>query len=101
MEQPEEAVGPLPKAVAATVRTIAARHGVTSVRVFGSVARNESGADSDLDLLVTMAPGRSFLDLVAFWQDVEEGLGRKVDVVSEGGLSPYLRDRILGEAVPL
>ncbi|MBI4169696.1 MAG: nucleotidyltransferase, partial [Acidobacteria bacterium] len=45
--------------------------------------------------------GRSLLDLVGLWQDLEELLGRRVDVVSEGGLSQYLRSRILAEAVPL
>lgn len=76
-------------------------HGVKSVRVFGSVARGEATANSDLDLLVDMELGRSLLDLVAFWQDLEEALGRRVDVVSEGGVSPYLRERILREAQPL
>jgi hypothetical protein len=84
-----------------TVQGLAVRHGVRKVRVFGSVARGEATAESDLDLLVDVEPGRSLLDLVAFWQDVEEALGRKVDVISEGGLSRHLRDRILREAVPL
>lgn len=56
---------------------------------------------SDIDLLVTMEKGRSYFDLVGLWQDLEELLGRKVDVVTDGGLSPYLKDRILAEAVPL
>ena len=80
---------------------IAARHGAGNVRVFGSVARGDAGPDSDLDLLVTMEAGRSLLDLVAFGQDLEDALDRHVDVVTDGGLSPYLRDRILAEAVPL
>jgi uncharacterized protein len=48
-----------------------------------------------------MEKGRNLLDLVGFWQDVEELLGRKVDVIPDGGVSPYLRERILSEAVPL
>jgi uncharacterized protein len=48
-----------------------------------------------------MEKGRNLLDLVGFWQDVEELFGRKVDVISDGGVSPYLRERILSEAVPL
>ena len=79
----------------------AARHGARNVRVFGSFVRGEAGSDSDLDLLVQMEEGRSLLDLVGLWQDLEELLGRRVDVVSEGGLSPHLRGRILSEAVPL
>lgn len=88
-------------ATVATVRRLASMHGVKSVRVFGSVARGEATANSDLDLLVDMELGRSLLDLVAFWQDLEEALGRRVDVVSEGGVSPYLRERIFREAQPL
>lgn len=80
---------------------LATRHGARNVRVFGSVARGESGAESDVDLLVDMEEGRSLLDLVAFWQDVEELLGCRVDVITDGGVSPYLRDRIYAEAVPL
>ena len=80
---------------------LAAQHGAREVRIFGSLARGESGPDSDLDLLVRMDAGRSYLDLVALWQDLEELLGRNVDVISDGGVSPYLRDRILSEAIPL
>ena len=80
---------------------LAAEHGAHNVRLFGSVARGEAGPDSDVDFLVTMEKGRSLLDLVGFWQDVEDLLGRKVDVISDGGVSPYLRERILSEAVPL
>jgi predicted nucleotidyltransferase len=81
------------------IMRLAAKHGAHDVRVFGSVARGEARPDSDIDILITMKKGRSLLDLIGFWQDVEDLLGRKVDVVSEGGLNPYLRDRILGEAV--
>lgn len=80
---------------------IADRHGIRKVRVFGSVARGEAGAASDLDLLVDMSPDRSLFDLIAFWQEVEEQLGHHVDVVTDGGISPYLRDRIYAEALPL
>lgn len=80
---------------------LAARHGARNVRIFGSVARGESHPDSDADLLVDMEQGRSYLDLVALWQDLEELLGGKVDLITDGGISPYLRDRIYAEAVPL
>lgn len=83
------------------VLRIAAAHGASNVRVFGSVARGEEGPDSDLDLLVEMKPESSLLDLVSLWQDLEDLLGHKVDVITEGGISPYLRDRIHAEAVPL
>lgn len=55
----------------------------------------------DLDLLVEMAKDRSLLDLIALSQEVEDTLGINVDVLTEGSLSPYLRERILAEAVPL
>ncbi|MEE8434917.1 MAG: nucleotidyltransferase family protein [bacterium] len=76
------------------------RHGACNIRVFGSIARNEEGSESDLDLLVDMEKDRSYLDLVGFWQDLEELLGCRVDVISEGGISPYLQDQIHREAIP-
>ena len=79
----------------------ASRYGARNVRVFGSVARGEATQASDLDLLVEMDSGRTLLDLVGLWQDLEELLGCKVDVITEGGISPYLRTRILKEAVAI
>jgi len=83
------------------IQRIARQHGARNLRVFGSVARGEATEGSDLDLLVEMEPGRSLLDLVAIKQDLEELLGCKVDVVTEAAVSPYLRDRVLSEAVRL
>jgi uncharacterized protein len=80
---------------------LAERHGARNVRVFGSVARGEATSASDLDLLVEMEPGRNYFDLVEFWQDLEEALGARIDVITDGGVSPYLQARIYGEAVPL
>jgi uncharacterized protein len=79
----------------------ATRHGARNVRVFGSTARGETASSSDIDLLVEMEPGRSLLDLVGLWQDLEDLLGAHVDVLSDGGVSPHLRERIYAEAVPL
>jgi predicted nucleotidyltransferase len=79
----------------------AAEHGARNVRVFGSMVRGDSHATSDVDLLVEMEPGRSLLDLVGLWQDLEDLLGIQVDVLSDGGVSPHLRERIYAEAVPL
>jgi predicted nucleotidyltransferase len=83
------------------INRIAAAHGARNVRVFGSVARGEPGDSSDLDLLIDMSEGRSFFDLLALGADLEEALGFAVDVVTEKSLSPYLRDRVLAEAVSL
>jgi len=83
------------------VRRIATVHGAGNVRVFGSARRGEQSASSDLDLLVDMAEGRSLFDLIALSNDLEESLGVEVDVVTEASLSPYMRDRVLAEAVAL
>ena len=80
---------------------IARRYGVRRVRLFGSVARGEDRPDSDLDVLVDFEDRRSLLDLVGFGQDMEDLLGRKVDVISARGISPYIENRVLREAVPL
>jgi predicted nucleotidyltransferase len=80
---------------------IAAQHGAGNVRVFGSVARGEAGPTSDVDLLITLEPGRSLLDLIAIKQDLEDLLGRPVDVMTEAALSPYIRDDVLKAAVDL
>lgn len=83
------------------IRRIATAHGAGNVRVFGSTGRGEHGAASDLDLLVDMAEGRSLFDLIALSNDLGESLGVEVDVVTEASLSPYMRDRVLDEAVAL
>jgi predicted nucleotidyltransferase len=80
---------------------IAARYGIRTVRVFGSVARGEAGAASDLDVLVDFEPGRSLLDQVGFEQDLADLLGCRVEVVAEGGISPYMEAGILREAQPV
>jgi len=80
---------------------IAAKYGAYNVRVFGSVARGEADAESDIDLLVNMEPGRSLLDLCGLLIDLEELLGRKVDVVTEKGLRDRIRERVLKEALTL
>jgi hypothetical protein len=79
----------------------AAKHGARNIRVFGSVARGEADEESDIDLLVEMEPGRSLLDHAALWLELQEVLGRKVDVVSDRGIKPRIRERVLREAVPL
>jgi uncharacterized protein len=81
---------------------IAARHGAFNVRVFGSVVRGEETLESDIDFLIDYDsqkvtpwfPGGLLMDL----QDL---LGRKVDVLTERGVSPWIRERVLAEAKPL
>ncbi len=83
------------------LEALAARHGATRLRVFGSVARGEASSASDVDFVVAMAPGRSHFDLGALQLDLSDELGCKVDVVSERGLGPRHRERIQAEAVAL
>lgn len=83
------------------VLKLAHQHGASRVRVFGSVAKGEDTEASDLDLLVEMEPERSLLDIVAIKQDLEDLLGCRVHVVTEAAVSPYLRERVLQEAVNL
>jgi len=80
---------------------LAEEHGARNVRVFGSAARGEAGPESDIDFLVDMEDGRSLLDHIALWQDLQDLLGLKVDVISADALHWYIRDRVLEEAVPL
>ena len=80
---------------------LAARHGASNVRVFGSVARGDADRQSDVDFLVEMASGRSLMDLGGLLVDLEELLGRRVDVVTERGLRGRIRERVLQEALPL
>jgi predicted nucleotidyltransferase len=77
---------------------IAAKHGARNVRIFGSVARGEARSDSDVDFLVDMEPGRTLLDMGGLLMDLRDLLGLEVDVVTERGLKPRIRDRVLKEA---
>jgi uncharacterized protein len=83
------------------VLQIAGKYGAHSVRVFGSVARGEADAQSDVDFLVELETGRSLLDLGGLQFELEALLGRPVDVVTERGLKARIRERVLREAVPV
>jgi len=85
----------------AEVLRAAARHGARNLRLIGSVARGEARPDSDLDLLVDLDQDRSLLDHAALVIELEALLGCKVDVATEQGLRPRVRDRVLAEAVEL
>jgi len=80
---------------------LAAKHGARNVRIFGSVARGEADEQSDVDFLVDMQPGRSLFDMGGLLMDLRELLGRDVDVITERGLKPRIRARVLREAVNL
>lgn len=80
---------------------LAEKHGAHNVRVFGSMVRGEAGPDSDIDLLIDFETGRSLFEHAALLLELEDLLGRKFDVVTERGLRPRVRERILSEARPL
>lgn len=80
---------------------LAARHGAHNVRIFGSAATGQATPESDVDFLVDLEPDRSLLDLGRLVADLQELLGREVDVVEPEGLHWYIRERVLAEAVPL
>jgi predicted nucleotidyltransferase len=80
---------------------ISAKHGAHNVRIFGSVARGEADLESDIDVLVDLEPGRNLLDLGGLLMELQELLRCQVDVVTEQGLLPRIRDRVLAEAVLL
>ncbi len=80
---------------------IAARHGASNLRLFGSAARAEERPDSDIDLLVDLGDDCGFGDLLALVEELEEALGRRVDVVIRRSLSPHFRPFIESEARPL
>lgn len=77
------------------------KHGASNVRIFGSVARGEADAASDIDLLVDVEPGRTLFDLSELIFDLQELLGHDVDLVTEKGLHTRIRERVLKEAIPL
>ena len=80
---------------------IARRYGAHDIRLFGSVARGENTEASDVDILVRFELDRSLFDHGGLIADLEELLGVKVDVISEGGMRERFRTRVLAEAVPL
>ena len=85
----------------AAILAIAARHGVTSVRVFGSFARGEARQDSDLDLLIEAGPLTPPWFPGGLLADREDALGRRVDVAEAQTLHPLIRERVLQEAIPV
>ena len=92
----------LPEGVtAARIVETARHHGAHNVRLFGSRIHGTAKDDSDIDLLVDFDAGRDLFDLVELKQSLESLTGMKVDVLTERALSPYMRDRVIREAVPL
>ena len=83
---------------AKAIADLCERNDIVRLRVFGSVARGEATAASDLDLIAEFASRKSLLDLVRIEHEFSERLGTRVDLLTEGALHPMLRDRILSDA---
>jgi predicted nucleotidyltransferase len=81
--------------------SMAEERGARNIRIFGSIARNESRPDSDIDLLIDLDPDRSLLDVGGLAMDLSRLLDRPVDIVTEAGLRDRIRARVLREARPL
>ena len=99
-----QGASPLARRLAANrrdVSRIARKHGATNVRVFGSVARGTDNSDSDIDLLVDLAPGTGLLTLARLEFELGELLGAKVDVSPARSLRDNLAEQVKSEAVPL
>ena len=82
------------------IQRIASRHGAANIRIFGSVARGDAGPESDVDLLIDVGAQTSSWFPAGLIIDLENLLGRKVEVVTERGLDPHIREHVLREAVP-
>ena len=80
---------------------LATKHGASSIKIFGSVAREEADQQSDIDFLVKLENGRSLFDIIGLKLDLENLLGRRVDVVTDESLHWMIRDQVLSEAIPL
>jgi len=83
------------------ILAIANNHGAYNVRIFGSTVRNEANEKSDIDILVSFERGRTLIDLVSLNDELEALLDKRVQVITDGGIHPYLKDSILSEAVAI
>lgn len=80
---------------------IAAKYGVSNIRVFGSIVRGEETKESDIDLLVDVDRSKTILDFVGFQMEASDALQQQVDLVSSQGIHQLLRDEIFNTAVSL
>lgn len=76
---------------------ICRQNDVSRIGVFGSMARGEATEQSDIDLIVEFSKRKSLLALVALERQMSETLGRRVDLLTEAAISPYLRDAIMND----
>ena len=79
--------------------SILVKHDIKRILVFGSYARNEATPKSDLDLIVDFPEGTGLLDHVGIEIELSEALDMKIDLLSRNGISPYIKDHVLKEAI--
>ena len=94
-------VGDLVRSNRDAIVRAAAAHGASQVRLIGPVARGEARAASDIDLLVTWSEGASLLDQAALMIELDNLLGRRVDIASDGWVKPAVRESVYRDAIPL
>lgn len=82
-------------------KEILRRNKVKSISIFGSYATGEKREGSDIDFLVEFHEGADLLDIVGLKIDLENLLGKKVDIVTQNSISQYLREKIINQAIPL
>ncbi|MCC7573793.1 MAG: nucleotidyltransferase family protein [Candidatus Methanofastidiosum sp.] len=82
-----------------TLVSFLTKHGAKKIGIFGSVARGEDMSDSDIDILVEFNEVKSLFEMVGIELDLADVLGKKIDLVTEGALSPYIKDKVLKDLV--
>lgn len=92
-------MNPMTPADRETIITICRKNGISMIGVFGSTARGAATESSDIDLLIRLSKPKSLLSIVKLERNLSEMLGRKVDLLTETAISPYLRERIFNELV--
>lgn len=79
--------------------SILVKYGIKKILIFGSYARNEATPNSDLDLIIEFPEGTSLIDHIGIEFELSEALNMKIDLLSQNGISPYIKDQIMKEAV--
>ena len=87
--------------IVSKITPVLKRHGVLRAAIFGSYARGEAAKGSDIDVLVELGEGKTLFDLVELKLDLEEAVGKSIDLLTYNALHPALRSRILAEQVAI